>query len=88
MTVPKLSILIFILLLLPIEIYSDDEFDCTDYEDDSFHPVYNANDCQHYWHCIYVDTSYMRAVKRKCPAGTEFDIRLRVCEISSLVSRK
>ena len=28
----------------------------------------------------------MRAVKRVCPAGTEFDFELKECEISSLVS--
>jgi len=80
-----LSIVIFILILL-IQIYSEDTFDCTGYEDDSFHPIYNTNDCRHYWHCIYVDSVYMRAVKRACPAGTEIDIRLNECEISSLVS--
>lgn len=80
-----LSIVIFILILL-IQIYSEDTFDCTGYEDDSYHPIYDADDCRHYWHCIYVDSVYMRAVKRACPAGTEFDIRLNECEISSLVS--
>ena len=68
--------------------YGQDTFDCTGYEDDSFHPVYDADDCRHYWHCIYVDTVYMHAVKRVCPAGTEFDVTLKQCETSSLVSAK
>ncbi|CAF3784061.1 unnamed protein product [Rotaria sp. Silwood1] len=84
MTASWLSIVIFIKILF-IQIYSQDTFDCTGYEDDSFHPIYNTNDCRYYWHCIYVGTKYMRAVKRACPAGTEFDVRLKECEISSLV---
>ncbi|CAF3243697.1 unnamed protein product [Rotaria sp. Silwood2] len=79
-----LSIVIFILILF-IQIYSEDTFDCTGYEDDSFHPIYNTNDCRYYWHCIYVGTKYMRAVKRACPAGTAFDFRLKECELSSSV---
>ena len=69
-----------------IMIRSEDTFDCTGYEDDSFHPIYDADDCRHYWHCIYVDTVYMHAVRRVCPSGTEFDPILRQCETSSLVS--
>ncbi|CAF1207664.1 unnamed protein product [Rotaria sordida] len=80
-----LSIVIFITILF-IQIYSEDTFDCTGYEDDSVHPVYNTNNCRHYWHCIYVGTNYMRAIKRTCPAGTEFDFQLKECEISSLVN--
>jgi len=67
-------------------IHSQDTFDCTGYEDDSYHPIYDADDCRHYWHCIYVNTVYMHAVKRRCPAGTEFDAKLRQCETSSLVN--
>lgn len=67
-------------------IRAEDTFDCTGYEDDSFHPIYDADDCRHYWHCIYVDTVYMHAVRRVCPSGTEFDSVLRQCETSSLVS--
>ncbi|CAF3487537.1 unnamed protein product [Rotaria socialis] len=84
MTALLLSSIIFIPILF-IEIIGDDAFDCTGYDDDSFHPIYDINDCRHYWHCIYVGTSYMRAVKRICPAGTEFDFQLKECEISSLV---
>jgi len=85
MIVSLLSIVIFIQILFR-RIYAEDTFDCTGYEDDSFHPMYNVNDCRYYWHCIYVDTVYMRAIKRSCPAGTEFDVQLKECEISSLVS--
>jgi hypothetical protein len=81
------SIVIF-LSIFSIQIYSEETFDCTGHEDDSFHPVLNANDCRFYWHCIFVDTVYMRAVKRVCPAGTEFDIRLNQCEWSNFVSLK
>ncbi|CAF0807696.1 unnamed protein product [Adineta ricciae] len=81
------SLLIYVQLLsMMINLhYGQDAFDCTGYEDDSFHPVYDADDCRHYWHCIYVDTVYMHAVKRVCPAGTEFDVTLKQCETSSLV---
>jgi hypothetical protein len=85
MTTPLLSILVFMKILF-IQTYSEDTFDCTGYEDDSFHPMHNTDNCRYYWHCIYVNTVYMRAVKRVCPAGTEFDVRLKECEISSLVS--
>ncbi|CAF1449789.1 unnamed protein product [Rotaria magnacalcarata] len=84
MTALLLSSIIFMPILF-IEIIGEDAFDCTGYDDDSFHPIYDTNDCRHYWHCIYVGTSYMRAVKRICPAGTEFDFQLKECEISSLV---
>jgi len=77
---------LLIIIVFIIQISSDDLFDCTGYEDDSFHPVYDADDCRHYWHCIYVNTVYMHAVKRVCPAGTEFDIHLRQCETSSEVN--
>jgi hypothetical protein len=86
MTVSLLSVIIIFIQILFIEIYSENTFDCTGYEDDSFHPMYNTDNCRYYWHCIYVNTVYMRAVKRVCPAGTEFDVRLKECEISSLVS--
>ncbi|CAF2957024.1 unnamed protein product [Rotaria sp. Silwood2] len=68
--------------------HGEDTFDCTGYEDDSYHPIYDADDCRRYWHCIYVNTVYMHAVKRVCPAGTEFDATLRKCETSSLVDCK
>lgn len=77
--------MIILLEIFFLQIYSEDTFDCTGYEDDSFHPMYNSNNCRYYWHCIYVDSVYMKAVKRVCPAGTEFDSRLNECEISSLV---
>lgn len=73
------------LCLLTIISRAEESFDCTGYEDDSFHPIYDADDCRHYWHCIYVDTVYMHAVRRVCPSGTEFDPILRQCETSSLV---
>lgn len=79
-----ISIVIF--FLLTIFIRAEDTFDCTGYEDDSYHPVYDADDCRHYWHCIYVNTVYMHAVKRVCPAGTEFDNALRQCETASQVN--
>jgi hypothetical protein len=82
----SLSFVVFLQILFVIIIHGEDTFDCTGYEDDSFHPMYNTNDCRYFWHCIYVDTVYMRAIKRICPAGTEFDIRLNQCEVSSLVS--
>ncbi|CAF1367153.1 unnamed protein product [Adineta steineri] len=69
-----------------IQVYSEDTFDCTGYEDDSFHPMYNTDNCRYYWHCIYVDTVYMRAIKRSCPAGTEFNNELKECEIPSSVN--
>ncbi len=75
-----------ILFMIIIIIHGEDKFDCTGYEDDSYHPVYDADDCRHYWHCIYVNTVYMHAVKRVCPAGTEFDVALRKCETSSEVN--
>jgi hypothetical protein len=80
-----LSIVVFLQFFF-IQLYGEDTFDCTNHKDDSYHPMSDADNCRHYWHCIYVDTVYMRAVKRVCPAGTEFDIGLRECEISSLVS--
>ncbi len=82
------SMVIFlkILFLLSTIIYAEDTFDCTGYEDDSYHPVYDADDCRHYWHCIYVNTVYVHAVKRVCPAGTEFDVALRQCETASEVN--
>lgn len=81
------SIVIFLQIsfIINIFIHGEDFFDCTGHEDDSFHPVYDAEDCRRYWHCIYVDTVYMHAVKRVCPAGTEFDSALRKCETSALV---
>ncbi|CAF0807118.1 unnamed protein product [Rotaria sp. Silwood1] len=84
------SIVIFlqILFVLILIIHGEDTFDCTGYEDDSYHPIYDADDCRRYWHCIYVNTVYMHAVKRVCPAGTEFDATLRKCETSSLVDCK
>jgi hypothetical protein len=82
---PILS-MIFLLFILPTIIHSENTFDCTGHEDDSYHPIYDADDCRHYWHCIYVNTVYMHAVKRICPAGTEFDPELRKCETSSLVN--
>jgi hypothetical protein len=74
-----------ILFVAVINIHGEDTFDCTGYDDDSYHPIYDAGDCRHYWHCIYVNTVYMHAVKRSCPAGTEFDAALRQCETSSQV---
>ena len=84
----SVSIVIFLQILFLVIIIIDGErtFDCTGYEDDSYHPIYDAGDCRHYWHCIYVNTVYMHAVKRVCPAGTEFDPTLRKCETSSLVN--
>ncbi len=78
------SIVIFLSVFF-IQIYSDENtFDCTGQKDDSFHPM--LNDCRFYWHCIFVDTVYMRAVKRVCPAGTKFDIRVNECEWANSVS--
>ncbi len=77
--------MVIFLAILFLQISSEDTFDCTGYDEDSFHPMYNRNDCRYYWHCIYVDTNYMRAIKRVCPAGTEFDIRVNECKISTLV---
>jgi hypothetical protein len=84
----RILIVVFlqILFITITIIHSQDTFDCTGYEDDSYHPIYDADDCRHYWHCIYVNTVYMHAVKRSCPAGTEFDAKLRQCETSSLVN--
>ncbi|CAF1048884.1 unnamed protein product [Rotaria sordida] len=84
------SIVVFlqILFVAILIIHADDTFDCTGYEDDSYHPIYDADDCRRYWHCIYVNTVYMHAVKRVCPAGTEFDATLRKCETASLVDCK
>jgi hypothetical protein len=84
-----LSLLCTIIVLPFLAVSRDvqDLFDCTGYADDSYHPIFDATDCQHYWHCVYVDTVYMRAVKRRCPAGTEFDVHLGQCEIASLVRR-
>ena len=79
-----MSYMIFIPILF-IEICSEDTFNCSNFEDNSLHPLYHKNDCRHYWHCIHVGTEYMRAVKRICPAGTEFNARIKKCEISSLV---
>lgn len=73
------------LLLMTGMVVGQDQFDCTGYEDDSYHPILDADDCRHYWHCIYVNTVYMHAVRRVCPAGTEFDAHLRQCETSTLV---
>lgn len=81
-TVLFLQVLYIVILI----IHGEDSFDCAGYEDDSYHPIYDADDCRHYWHCIYVNTVYMHAVRRVCPAGTEFDVNLRKCETSSLVS--
>lgn len=64
----------------------EDTFDCTGYENNSFHPISNVNHCRYYWHCIHIDNVHTKAIKRVCPTGTEFDIRLNECEISSLVS--
>ncbi|CAF0732336.1 unnamed protein product [Adineta steineri] len=80
----SISIIFFLIMI----IHGEDTFDCTGYEDDSYHSIYDADDCRHYWHCIYVDTVYMHAVKRVCPAGTEFHATLRQCETSSLVDCK
>ncbi len=77
-------VIVFAIFFLQID--GEDTFDCTGYENDSVHPMYGTKDCRYYWQCIYVDTDYMRAVKRVCPAGTEFDIRLKECEVASLVS--
>ncbi|CAF1475627.1 unnamed protein product [Adineta ricciae] len=74
------------LYLLTSEIHGEDTFDCTGHEDDSLHPMINVEDCRYYWHCIFVDTVYVRAVKRKCPAGTEFDSNLKECEIANSVN--
>lgn len=84
MTVILLSIVIFLPTLF-LKLMSEDTFDCTGYEDDSFHPIYDGIDCRQYWHCIYVGTNYMRAVKRVCPAGASFDILSKECELSSIV---
>ena len=81
-----LTISLTYLSLIRIIIHAEETFDCTGYEDDSYHPIYDADDCRHYWHCIYVDTVYMHAVRRVCPSGTEFDAILRQCETSELVS--
>ena len=78
---------IVLLSVLVVSLDAEDLFDCTGYADDSHHPIFDARDCRSYWHCVYVDTVYMRAVKRRCPAGTEFDVNLRQCEIASLVRR-
>ena len=72
--------------LLVLIVHAEDSFDCSGQDDDSYHPIYDADDCQHYWHCIYVNTVYMHAVRRVCPAGTAFEPTLRQCETSSLVS--
>ncbi|CAF1531951.1 unnamed protein product [Rotaria magnacalcarata] len=82
-----LSTIVFLqsLFLMIILIHGEDSFDCTGYEDDSYHPIFDADDCRRYWHCIYVDTVYMHAVKRVCPAGTEFDATLKKCETSGQV---
>jgi hypothetical protein len=74
---------LFVLILV---VHGEDTFDCTGHADDSYHPIYDTDDCRHYWHCIYVDTVYMHAVRRVCPSGTEFHAILRQCETSSLVS--
>lgn len=78
-------IVYFDLLFLVIIIHGQDTFDCTGYEDDSYHAVFDADDCRHYWHCLYVDTVYMHAVRRVCPSGTEFDATLKQCETSGQV---
>ena len=65
---------------------ADETFDCTGFDDESLHPVDRSDDCRDYWQCVFVDTAYMRAVKRLCPAGTLFDSDVRACEIDSLVS--
>ena len=80
-----LSVVMF-MELLSVEMYDEEAFDCTGHEDDSIHPISNGEDCRFYWQCIHVDTVYMRAVKRVCPAGTEFDVQMKECEISSVVS--
>ncbi|CAF1484657.1 unnamed protein product [Adineta ricciae] len=84
--VVSLITIVFSLYLLTSEIHGEDTFDCTGHEDDSLHPMMNVEDCRYYWHCIFVDTVYVRAVKRKCPAGTEFDSNLKECEIASSVN--
>ena len=78
-------VIVIFLTFFCIPIYTYDTFDCTGQQDESFHP---ADDCRFYWHCIFVDTVYMRAVKRVCPAGTKFDIRINECEWANTVSHK
>lgn len=69
-----------------MRISSEDHFDCTGYEEDSFHPVSNGNDCRLYWHCVHVDTVHMQAVKRVCPSGTGFDFQSNQCQWMTAVS--
>ena len=79
------SIVIFFQILF-LRISTEEIFDCTGHEDDSLHPMYNTNDCRSYWHCIYVDTVYMKAFKRICPAGTEFNRQTNQCALSSVIN--
>lgn len=69
-----------------MRISSEETFDCTGYEEDSFHPISNGNDCRSYWHCVHVDTVHMQAVKRICPLGTGFDFQSNQCQWMNAVS--
>lgn len=80
------TIITLIISILLMRIASEEIFDCTGYEEDSFHPMSNRNDCRFYWHCVHVDTVHMQAVKRACPPETEFDFRTSQCEWANSVS--
>ena len=79
------TILTFISIVF-MRISSEETFDCTGYEEDSFHPISNAKDCRSYWHCVHVDTVHMQAVKRVCPVGTGFDFQSNQCQWMNAVS--
>ena len=85
MTASLLFTSVFLHVFL-VTLSADETFDCTGYDDESLHPVDRSEDCRDYWQCVFVDTAYMRAVKRLCPAGTLFDSDVRACEIDTLVS--
>ena len=80
------TIVTLMVSMLLMSIASEETFDCTGYEEDSFHPMSNRSDCRFYWHCVHVDTVHMQAVKRVCPLGTQFDFRLSQCEWINSVS--
>ena len=85
MTASLLFASVFLHALL-VTFSADETFDCTGFDDESLHPVDRSEDCRDYWQCVFVDTAYMSAVKRLCPAGTLFDSDVRACEIDTLVS--
>jgi len=57
---------------------------CRDKDDEGRYE--HADDCQKYWHCLYVGTIFEIALERKCPVGTMFHPLNHQCEISTRVN--